>query len=241
MNEAIDKWLTTIRSRHGLTLDSISSAARSMGASWTPGFLSALKRNNSASLLPNILILVAAINLLTKENYTINDVFKEAEDIQITDEISTSPAQLKSFFDGASIHFEIQEINEDFLQKLTEIITKFIHKYKLGGEATIAVTKHMLSKEGPTLAEQRAAQKLDIDPMVIYIVCQKLYGKTLEEEASNRAGEGASPQKRGRETRIILDEIRDALRNWDSIPDDSQNIKVSFSINNDKKDDDTNV
>ena len=43
-------------------------------------------------------------------------------------------------------------------------------------------------------------------------VCDVLYGHSLDEEAAKRAGEGATPQKRGRVTRVLADEILDYMR-----------------------------
>ena len=43
-------------------------------------------------------------------------------------------------------------------------------------------------------------------------VCDVLYGHSLDEEAVKRAGEGATPQKRGRVTRVLAGEILDYMR-----------------------------
>lgn len=43
-------------------------------------------------------------------------------------------------------------------------------------------------------------------------VCDVLYGHSLDEEAAKRAGEGATPQKRGRVTRVLAGEILDYMR-----------------------------
>lgn len=46
----------------------------------------------------------------------------------------------------------------------------------------------------------------------IAAICDVLYGHSLDEEAAKRAGEGATPQKRGRVTRVLADEILDYMR-----------------------------
>lgn len=43
-------------------------------------------------------------------------------------------------------------------------------------------------------------------------ICDVLYGHSLDEEAAKRAGEGATPQKRGRVTRVLTGEILDYMR-----------------------------
>ena len=46
----------------------------------------------------------------------------------------------------------------------------------------------------------------------IAAICDVLYGHSLDEEAAKRAGEGATPQKRGRVTRVLAGEILDYMR-----------------------------
>lgn len=66
----------------------------------------------------------------------------------------------------------------------------------------------------PTSAEKRLAnrlikeqQVLALDDYTVAAICDLLYGHSLDEEAAKRAGEGATPQKRGRVTRVLAGEI----------------------------------
>lgn len=62
----------------------------------------------------------------------------------------------------------------------------------------------------PTLAEQRAAKKLGITATELQMQAMELWGFSLEQESGRRAGPGSSPQARGRVTRVLLDEMREA-------------------------------
>ena len=79
----------------------------------------------------------------------------------------------------------------------------------------------------PTSAEKRLAnrlikeqQVLVLDDYTVAAICDVLYGHSLDEEAAKRAGEGATPQKRGRVTRVLADEILDYMRNVVATLDD---------------------
>ncbi|GAA4705867.1 hypothetical protein GCM10025781_26500 [Kocuria gwangalliensis] len=63
----------------------------------------------------------------------------------------------------------------------------------------------------PSLAEQRAAKKLEIDPAELRHWASELWGRGLEDESARRAGPDSSPQARGRVTRLLVDEIRTAI------------------------------
>lgn len=63
----------------------------------------------------------------------------------------------------------------------------------------------------PSQAEQRAAKKLEMDPGELQRIAEDLWGHTLEEESTHRAGSDSTPQARGRVTRLLVDEIRTAV------------------------------
>lgn len=115
----------------------------------------------------------------------------------------------------------------------------WIDKFIIGDEATpyIDPTRNptIAIKHYPTAAEKRLENRLLADTandddinklddwivsedleewggMVVAAICDVLYGHSLDEEAAKRAGEGASPQKRGRVTRVLADEILDYMR-----------------------------
>lgn len=91
---------------------------------------------------------------------------------------------------------------------------------------------YMVSNHIPTAAEQRLEIRLrDANEglfgtpsrvwtynsnshlgLAVAAICDVLYGHSLDEEAAKRAGEGATPQKRGRVTRVLAGEILDYMR-----------------------------
>lgn len=64
------------------------------------------------------------------------------------------------------------------------------------------------------LLEDERIRKYDYAPegLAVAAICDVLYGHSLDDEAAKRAGEGATPQKRGRVTRVLADEILDYMR-----------------------------
>lgn len=65
----------------------------------------------------------------------------------------------------------------------------------------------------PTLVtpgEERIAGKLDITAEQLQVWSQELWGEAIEARRDRLAGEGASPQKKGRVTGKLLDELRKA-------------------------------
>jgi hypothetical protein len=65
----------------------------------------------------------------------------------------------------------------------------------------------------PTLAEQRMARALGIDPAQLTKVSERLWGTVLTTERDRRAGTGANQQKRARVTRALRVELEKAITN----------------------------
>lgn len=114
-----------------------------------------------------------------------------------------------------------------------------LHMFIAPSHAPTFHPSHERSKRGivanhfPTMAEARLETRLreanedifdtierqmnntdPITPEGFYVaaICDVLYGHSLDEEAAKRAGEGATPQKRGRVTRVLAGEILDYMR-----------------------------
>lgn len=70
----------------------------------------------------------------------------------------------------------------------------------------------MASVYGGSLAEKRAAAKLGVSVERVQVTARLLWdSNSLDNESARRAGPGSSPQKRGRVTRNLVEELRDAL------------------------------
>lgn len=61
-----------------------------------------------------------------------------------------------------------------------------------------------------SLAERRAAQRLRVSPYVVKLWAEKLWGQSLDERASSTAS-GVSAQARGHATRVLVQQLDDAI------------------------------
>ena len=219
INEAIYAYIDSMRAAKGLTLDQIAPEARRYGATWTPGFISGMKRNASAASLFNMLILVKSLESLTGESLVLSDLFPGEGDIKLDGGASISREELRKALNGN--HFEllgvppkkmsddpvIQQINQSLLNSIPSIMAKvseYLVSTALNGPNEI---RNKMVRHSPTLSEQRAANKVNITAPAFAAICLLKYGHFLDDETSQRAGRNASPQKRGRETRGVIEEI----------------------------------
>ncbi|MGH3349288.1 MAG: hypothetical protein ACRDPS_01385, partial [Nocardioides sp.] len=84
--------------------------------------------------------------------------------------------------------------------------------------------------KGPptSLAVKRAAQKVGIAPAEFLDWADRLWGRSLEDEAARRAGTGSTPQARGLVTRRLVDEVRWVLEDQGRELEDQRDLHDSL-------------
>lgn len=183
INDIVASWLRSYRAERGLTLDQIATASHKYESGWTSATLSHMESGGSkADSLETLLILLATLNDLNRDDLRLSDIFIDCDAVEVGD------------------GFEVDE--DGFFNALggrpVDIADPFEHARLIPLYAT--------------LAETRLANRNGVDSEALHEACMNLYGHSLDEEAAKRAGEGATPQKRGRMTRVLADEILDYMR-----------------------------
>lgn len=224
--EALGAWLAQTRQTHRFTLDQIAQAGRRYGATWSASSVRNLERGQAAIPLQTLMHLALALGDLTGRPQTLSDLFGDAQSFSLdTDHqvevtrnwldrmLTGDPLTLTP--DDAPWMAEWQEAAEGLPatqgplegEQLSDALDELINQRQLPPEPVGASQHFELS---PSLAEKRAAEKLDMHPAELQRWATKLWGHALEEESARRASPEASPQARGRVTRKLVDEIRAA-------------------------------
>ncbi|WEV68747.1 hypothetical protein OZX73_05495 [Bifidobacterium sp. ESL0775] len=213
INQAINDWLDQVREANNLTLDQIATESKRYGTSWTTGFVSKINNSNTISEVPNLIILVQTVNSLTGQKLTLADVFPGDGEIELNDEGGhVDRADLRKILTGNEVEIDPALTADDifsFIDRLTEKLYEGIPETmrKVSIYIVEIGQKVDVTTDGrkPSLAEQRAAKKIGIIPQALMVLCQLVFHRSLDEESAYRAGKNASPQKKGRETRKIIE------------------------------------
>lgn len=183
INDIVASWLRSYRAERGLTLDQIATASHKYESGWTSATLSHMESGGSkADSLETLLILLATLNDLNRDDLRLSDIFIDCDAVEVGD------------------GFEVDE--DGFFNALGGRPVDIADPFEHGQLIPLYVT----------LAETRLANRSGVDSEALHEACMNLYGHSLDEEAAKRAGEGATPQKRGRMTRVLADEILDYMR-----------------------------
>ncbi len=218
IDAAVGNYLRAFREAHGLSLEQVANAARRSGATWGAASVRSIERGEASLTLDKLIHIGLAIRHLSNESVALKDLLGAGEWFRISDE-ELSPLLSRSWLIGvlsgdqidASLTREMRVMPPRYLQSGARSGRKLGHLSRGGVPPKTTVEESMWV--APTAAEDRAAKKLG--PMVsgasVALWAQHLWGHSLDDEARHRAGENASPQARGRVTRILTEEIRTAM------------------------------
>lgn len=224
INEAVGEFLKLYRKEHGLTMADVATASERYGSGWSSATIVSLERGGSkADSLPVLILLLRSLSDLTGDDLTLVDVFLDVPDNVDVLDLSNKPAvetsittrDIADIINGEPINLvphppmgseEYRKWFREYVDTAYAEATDAMRK--LPPPAGVPVIAAMMRFHVPTAAEERAARKVDVPADVFGSWCIRLYGHSLDEEAKARAGEGASPQKRGRATRAIVEEVR---------------------------------
>lgn len=221
--------LKEIRHERGLTLDDIATASQHFGTNWTSATISSMERGGSNIARLDVLMILTEAVTFTDDNGDVapmvladwfsiwgkedghDVVIAENDIISLNDELSTSRNNVAAALEGQPTTLfpligtkeQREELHRAVDMKGTTSTDTENRPHipdRLRGNAHVA-----------TLSEQRAAIKFGLSPELFACVVKMRYGHYLDEEVAKRAGADASPQKRGRVTRKIFEELGDHL------------------------------
>lgn len=213
ISDVFGKWLRDYRQSHGLTLEQISDAARKYSGGWKASKFSQIERGGSkADALPTMLICLSALNDLRETrgevpDLSLKDALSSCDTFKISKFFTASATSVLGTLSAEPVRLNMAPIEHSpSMWELPKVRDKARYEYDGDSEDGIRVLL-MESTHAPTSAETHMAEKLLWEPIKIAAICDVLYGHSLDEESAMRAGHGATPQKRGRITRLLKTEI----------------------------------
>lgn len=225
---AVGRFLASYREQHEITLDQVARAAKKFGAAWGVQSVRNIQSGTAAPTLPTLITLALALREITGEELALSELLGDATSIApptaldlpfqrkwVDAVLAGGPISVRSVsnaLDGGEAKVrQIVQVVPDSLSRVFADLNKHWPP-NLDWEEFEANTER-LSREAPTLAEQRAAHKLRIPVEALRYWAIHLWGQSLEGEARARAGGGATPQARGAATRVLVAEIREKMSN----------------------------
>jgi transcriptional regulator with XRE-family HTH domain len=233
---AVGTYVSNVRREHGITLDQIAHAGRSYGASWSASSVSNIERGQASLTLPSLILLALALGDLLGRPLELSSLLGEAHVIELAPgtERPVERSWIDSVLAGAPVAFrhgqgrddEDGEIDEELEDEVLNRMREARGREMTGAEKDSHLAQLLDQSQTPpersrsssardragTLAEERAAKKLGVTLARLQRLSEEAWGRSLEDEALRRAGRDSSPQARGRVTRLLVEEIRESMK-----------------------------
>lgn len=194
-----------IRTDAGVTRNELAKVARGVGLRWDTSKVRDFENGRSAPTFATVLAAAAALTRATGADVTLADLVSTPEEVAVVlnDQLAPSGARVVAAVSGDALRLDE---DDRFSSMLAEVHTQ------LRGR-TASTVDDVKRRSG--LDEERLARRLGITGEALAAESLRLWRRSFSDERDRRAGAGANPQKRGRVSRELQAELREAMSRGD--------------------------
>lgn len=211
LSEAIGANARAHRKRHGVTLDDVAKVARSYGLRWTSSRTGDFESGRVSSTIGTVVAACMAYSEATGDPLTVDAVLSTEHRLDLTSELRLTADRLKEILSGGNptplagdtkSPDAIHEVFAGSVNAFREAAAKF-------PDVDMRTLKSVEEHSG--LATSRLAADLETSVQMINAASASLWNRSVEDERDSRAGEHATPQRRGHIMRTLKSELKQAI------------------------------
>jgi transcriptional regulator with XRE-family HTH domain len=195
--EAVAAFVRSFRKARGLTLDAVARAGREFGATWNASSIQNIERGQASLTIPTLMYLALALGHLSGKPLKLIDLLGPIAGVDDPTVVPRGRVVPLSWVERALSGGDVELTDDDYQQAR-----------RASAAVNLCRDSGALSA---TLAETRAAKKLGLTTGELQQQAIRHWGRSLEEEALDRAGKDRTPQGRGRVTRVLVAEIQESM------------------------------
>lgn len=200
------------------TLEDVAAQGRSLGVRWSGGSIRAIEQGEFKATIETLVILAIALDGLETDGKTIRgtitlrDLIDSDQPIALTTKYETSTDRLLEFLGGGTSGTAL-DLNR-MISRMAEGAREWAEEMKsLNLPDTPYDFLLQVEQAGPeSAAEHRLAKKINVHVQELRFWSVHLWGKSFEDYRDEIAGPDATPQKKGRVSRGLLEEIQQAMK-----------------------------
>lgn len=202
------------RLRGEFTMEQLANEGRAYGVSWSAGSIGAIERGAFKPTIETLAALTLALSTLgLKEGQAhgkvaLSELIQSNGTIELNPSIWTETDDLEHWLRDS--HLDVR-VSPAALRSMTS-----------RANARLDEVKSMRFPEGyvidttafnePSDTEMRLSKKAGIDPLELQVWARELWGRPIEDQRDVLAGDGATPQKKGRVSRELMHEVTEAIK-----------------------------
>ncbi|MDO5684217.1 MAG: helix-turn-helix transcriptional regulator [Propionibacteriaceae bacterium] len=202
------------RLRGTFTMEQLATEGRAYGLNWSVGSIGAIEKGTFKPTIETLAILCHALGSLGlregKGNPTpkLTDLLESSSPIELSGILWTETSALTRWLAGEELDSWVSPPAFEEMQARANREVDRVKALDLP-PGWVIDTGHF---GHPTPGEIRLAARAGIDPLELQAWANRLWNKPIEEHRDVVAGASATAQKRGRVSRVLLDELTKAMK-----------------------------
>ncbi|BBZ15866.1 helix-turn-helix domain-containing protein [Mycolicibacterium gadium] len=192
--QVIGRNARAIRLSGGFTLEQVAIATRNRGLRWSESRVADLEAGRVAANIATLVAVSLAFTDLDSRGVTLHDLISHERPIEMNENLIVTSEQLGQLLAGDVVDVQFGPRPYEMDPNFFHVKPEFQAKYDAWSET-----------------DKRAAKTLRISKPLLREVAMSLWNTSFATERDRRAGRGANAQQRGRISRQMFDEIREAL------------------------------
>ncbi|MGC3905381.1 hypothetical protein ACYB2S_12580 [Corynebacterium variabile] len=199
--EVIARNARRLRGAH--TMDEVATAARSLGVNWSSGNVSAIEKGKGRATLQNLLILTHALGKVNGRAIGPSELLESLPawiDVGFGRNMTSSPSLAVWWKEGRDPLLPITPSGTRVVAMATSESADRQSDRQRGD-----LVQHPSARV--TTTDERLARSMNLDSALFRACSELLWKRGFEDERDDRAGEGATAQKKGRVSRTMKGEL----------------------------------
>lgn len=213
--EIVGRNARRLRAKHNT--EALAKCAKQIGLKWNTGRVTDLEAGRISPTVPTLLALTIAFGGLLGRPVALTEFFEAEGFVKLNDDFPPVRADMVlEALSGEPIDLKVGHLR-DGKEMAIAAFQKAHAEWKtlptLPDDPRTLDLQNVLHEAGPT--EERIARDLGVSTLRLAYESARLWQKTFTQERDRRAGDVVSAQKRGRISRGMKDELRQAISDVD--------------------------
>ncbi|NWO07250.1 MAG: helix-turn-helix transcriptional regulator [Alteromonadaceae bacterium] len=212
------------RLRGNKSMETVATAGRIYGLNWSAGSISAIEKGNFKVTLETLIALTSVLqnedefiegagrSWNVKQRISLHELLKTSSPIEPVEDTKTTEPALLAWLQGEPLEINAGNSLMRKLFGLTDPTPDSSPFKGLNLPKDFDISQSQSLTMPTTTGEERAAKSAGIHVYELIVWTEYLWGTKFEHKRDEEAGDGATPQKKGRITRNLVSQIQEAMK-----------------------------
>lgn len=225
LSRVVGERLKALRQQYGDSAEDVASAARDLGLTWRRATVAQIENGERGLSAEELVLLPLILGLACGLPHSWEELIGDGDDVRLGPEVTVARSVVVDVLSGragelglgAGIDAPLAERERQALKGFKAALPQLRAWWEAAWPGMTFAQGSAAQKDAAREAEQKAARKLGVSPLVLSVAAHRTWGRGLTDERDRRVAEQTSDDAsartvqavRGHVTRRLLDEVAD--------------------------------